>query len=329
MTPLISYFIPDPISYFISDLICDLVLFISAPPHVSYTYIVVGIVSYTYIVVGIVIAVARPRFQEVAYDNQDSQELANDNQDQDNIHKSPIESPSFINLAREAVKETELTTKKELTKLLRGRIATYKLPNHKYLTVVRGNIIDFEGTDTTIVNSTNERCLGGGGVDKAISEAGGTTLREARKALPLVGHNVRCPTGDVKMVGPNSFGSLLVPYILLAVGPDYRVNHSRGDSHLRAVYTKCCKLAGKEQLKKLVFPLISAGTYRGEKDLKEILKIAVESVHGWSKSAGSNSNSVNDVIFCIPKISGYRELVRQLVSVCDEEFAGYLKVCFA
>jgi hypothetical protein len=51
-----------------------------------------------------------------------------------------------------------------------------------------------------IVNAANTGCLGGGGVDGAISSAGGEDLYQARRALPeLNSRGLRCKTGDAKI----------------------------------------------------------------------------------------------------------------------------------
>ena len=61
--------------------------------------------------------------------------------------------------------------------------------------IAKGSVVDFTGS--AIVNAANEACLGGGGVDGAITAAGGKALADARKALPeLDKKRTRCPTGE-------------------------------------------------------------------------------------------------------------------------------------
>jgi len=64
------------------------------------------------------------------------------------------------------------------------------------------------------VNAANEECLGGGGVDGAITEAGGPRLAKDRLVLPIVSAGIRCPTGGVVITGPNRYGTLRIDQII-------------------------------------------------------------------------------------------------------------------
>ena len=67
-----------------------------------------------------------------------------------------------------------------------------------------------------IVNAANCRCLGGGGVDGAITSIGGVSLRQDRLSLEaqvVGGKEVRCYPGHAMITGPNNY-SLHVPYVI-------------------------------------------------------------------------------------------------------------------
>ena len=108
------------------------------------------------------------------------------------------------------------------------------------LTIRQGSILEFRydrnPQRSAIVNAANQVCLGGGGLDAAINQAGGPQLQKDRQALPVLrNHNtrneVRCPKGEARHTGPGNYGSLQVPYVIHAVGADYRlVSHvQQGD----------------------------------------------------------------------------------------------------
>eukprot|EP01084_Bolivina_argentea_P174545 302339_1 len=65
--------------------------------------------------------------------------------------------------------------------------------------VAQGSVIDFSGE--AIVNAANEVMLGGGGVDGAISDAGGAALKYLRTQIPTLPTDTykRCKTGDAKI----------------------------------------------------------------------------------------------------------------------------------
>lgn len=70
-----------------------------------------------------------------------------------------------------------------------------------------------------IVNAANEKCLGGGGIDGAITEAGGDDLADARKEL-LQEDGVRCPTGQARLTIGGDITN--ASFVIHAVGPNGR-----------------------------------------------------------------------------------------------------------
>ena len=156
------------------------------------------------------------------------------------------------------------------------------------LVVSGGSVVDFSfGNKTTraaIVNAANEACLGGGGVDGAIGAAGGPRLRADRRALPEIAPGVRCPTGGAVITGPGDYGSLRVPYVIHAVGPNYArfdSNHHlpEADRLLASAYRESLERARETRLEAVAFSLISSGIFRGTlRSKEEVLRIGVEAV---------------------------------------------------
>lgn len=144
------------------------------------------------------------------------------------------------------------------------------------LAACRGSVLDFTGI--AIVNAANERMLGGGGVDGAISDAGGPEMFAARLALPIVESDyVRCRTGDaVTTIG----GDLQNKYCIHAVGPNYYMTESLedGDELLKSAYASVMREGEKHGMKSLAICLLSAGIFRGLQSLKHVVEIAVHTV---------------------------------------------------
>lgn len=174
----------------------------------------------------------------------------------------------------------------------------FKLRSKISLFVHRGSVLDFQHENGAIVNAANEVCLGGGGVDGAISEAGGDQLYQARCALPIVKRTnvsndpIRCPTGQAKLTGPfqpfvdgssMSEYKLQVPYVIHAVGPDYNICSSleKGDTLLRSAYMECLERSKEAKVQAIAFSLLSAGVYRGPKSIREVLEIGLNTIIGF------------------------------------------------
>ncbi len=116
--------------------------------------------------------------------------------------------------------------------------------------IIRQDITKIE-TDA-VVNPTDEKLSGAGGVDFAIHTAAGNELREECRALG------GCNTGEAKAT--HGF-NLPAKFIIHTVGPKYR-GGKEGEAELLAA---CCRnslaLAEKLGCKSIAFPLISAGTF--------------------------------------------------------------------
>ncbi len=162
------------------------------------------------------------------------------------------------------------------------------------LVVARGSVTNFayhpNPSRSAIVNAANETCLGGGGVDGAISSEGGPNLLSDRQSLPQVscssqGISVRCPTGRAVITGPNNYDKLAVPFVIHAVGPnysDYNTNDeemmSMGDELLCSAYTSSMECCMHANLEAVAFSLLSAGVYRGSRSVQDVLRIGLRAI---------------------------------------------------
>ena len=206
-------------------------------------------------------------------------------------------------------------------------VATYGLGKTKtgttgvFLNVARGSVLDFAPPKKktkilsssqssspvgAIVNAANEGCLGGGGVDGAINDAGGRNLWKDREALPLLlsketeTPGSRCNTGGAVVTGPGDYGSLRVRYVIHAVGPAYlrfskdeyddneeddddddECEFDEPDALLRSAYRESLERCRDEGITDVAFSLLSAGVFRGNRSLREVLTIGVMAIRDW------------------------------------------------
>mmetsp|Transcript_22974 Transcript_22974/g.35249 ORF Transcript_22974/g.35249 Transcript_22974/m.35249 type:complete len:219 (+) Transcript_22974:47-703(+) len=167
-----------------------------------------------------------------------------------------------------------------------ARVASYRVPSRNFnLVISRGSVVEWSHNtqSSAIVNAANEGCLGGGGVDGAIGDAGGDMLFEDRMNLPQQQPGVRCQTGSAVMTGPNSYGSLNVPYVIHAVGPDYmqydtEEEMAQGDELLSSAYTTSLECGKSKNIEAIAFALLSAGIFRGKRSVDEVLQIGIDAI---------------------------------------------------
>ena len=134
--------------------------------------------------------------------------------------------------------------------------------------------------------AANRGCQGGGGVDGAITRAGGDELRKLRHRLPkpFPGVDDRCETGDAVRTtaaeGAN-LGRLNVKTVIHAVGPDYGekgMSHAESDGLLRLAYGAAIREANAAKVESVAFPLISAKIFRGNRDLAGLLELSLDAL---------------------------------------------------
>ena len=163
-------------------------------------------------------------------------------------------------------------------------VAEYALQNGGKLAIALGDIVTYEGA--ALVNAANRGCQGGGGVDGAITRAGGDELRKLRRRLPkpFPGVDDRCETGDAvrtTAADGTSLGRLNVKTVIHAVGPDYaekNMSHAESDGLLRKAYGAAIREAGAAKVESVAFPLISAKIFRGNRDLGGLLELSLDAL---------------------------------------------------
>ncbi|XP_026424724.1 uncharacterized protein LOC113321062 [Papaver somniferum] len=153
-------------------------------------------------------------------------------------------------------------------------IKVFKISSTSSLKIQRGDITmwSVNGTSDAIVNTANEKMLGGGGLDGVIHGAAGPELREACYTVPEVSLGIRCPKGEARITPAFQ---LPVSHVIHTVGPFYD-NENHPEVALRNAYRNCIKLAKESNIDYIAFPAISCGTYRYP--LEEAATIAISTV---------------------------------------------------
>ena len=150
------------------------------------------------------------------------------------------------------------------------------------LVAAAGSVVAFGGCPgpAAIVNAANARGFGGGGVDGAVSRAGGPALRRDRAALPQDAHGLRISVGDCVATGPNAYGQLRVEYVLHAVGPDFRQGGGwrGGEASLVSAYAAALRVAREKRVRHVAFSLLSAGVYRGSVPLERVVSVGLRAI---------------------------------------------------
>ena len=120
----------------------------------------------------------------------------------------------------------------------------------RLLRIVKGDITRCPAD--AIVNAANSHLAGGGGVDGAIHDAGGSSIMAELDRIRGKG----CPTGSAVITGA---GELPAKHVIHAVGPRWGTG---GEERLLAsAYLSSLRLAETVNSKVVTFPSISTGIY--------------------------------------------------------------------
>jgi O-acetyl-ADP-ribose deacetylase (regulator of RNase III) len=123
--------------------------------------------------------------------------------------------------------------------------------------IIKSGDITLEDVDA-IVNAANSTLLGGGGVDGAIHDAGGSAILEECERIRATTHPNGLPTGEAVIT---TAGRLPAKHVIHTVGPIYGRHNGQEPELLAACYRNCVSLAVKHGLASIAFPSISTGAY--------------------------------------------------------------------
>lgn len=133
-----------------------------------------------------------------------------------------------------------------------------------FVNISRGSVVEFEGS--AIVNAANKKfCLGGSGLSGIIEDCAGKEY--ALSVEKLVEYPIIKP---VRVLG----GDLDVDYVIQGVGPNFNDESSTLDdliSSYEMVFEET------KDLSTVGTSFLSSGIFRGSEDIRDILRIGVES----------------------------------------------------
>ena len=171
-------------------------------------------------------------------------------------------------------------------------------------TIVRNNITNM--MVDAIVNTANPYPVIGDGTDRAIHEAAGDKLLEARKKIGAIAPGQAAITLAY---------DLDARFVIHTVGPVWIDGNHDEKKTLEGCYRNSLKLAMLNKCESLAFPLISSGTYGFPKDLA--LQIATNTI---SKFVMHHDIMVYLVVFDKGSYSLSEKLFNDIESYIDENY---------
>jgi len=174
--------------------------------------------------------------------------------------------------------------------------------NDTTLLIIQGDITS-QKTDA-IVNAANSGLMGGGGVDGAIHQAGGSTILEECKQI--VKKQGRLPTGKAVIT---TGGNLPAKYVIHTVGPVWHGGNNGEPELLTSAYRESLALAAVHNLESVSFPSISTGVYG-----YPVEKAASVAISAIKEFLGNERTSIKEVVFVLFDSHTYSAYAQQLNS---------------
>jgi hypothetical protein len=130
------------------------------------------------------------------------------------------------------------------------------------------------------------------------------------------------------VTGPGDYGRLRVSHVIHAVGPNYNAfeeeDYDKVHPLLQSAYAQALSAAVDHGLSQVAFSLLSAGIFRGECSLEQVLRLGMESIRNWSEdmsqSAADASSSLQEIYvfaFTEDECDTLREICQDIFEVVE------------
>ena len=158
--------------------------------------------------------------------------------------------------------------------------------NKGFMSMYMGGVLDLAFRHTlgkvAIGNAANTGMLGGGGIDLAISSAGGEPLYNARVALPCDSNKERNYVGGAIMT---IAGNINADYVIHAVGPNFNLYSNKEEAYNKLFDAYWNMLS--QPCNFIAIPLLSAGIFRADEPLETVIGVGLLAIHAYMQHFGN------------------------------------------
>lgn len=158
--------------------------------------------------------------------------------------------------------------------------------------------ITMENADV-IVSSTNRRLLTGSGVDGAIHDKAGPTVKDYLVAK----HPDGCPPGSAVIT---LAGLLSARYVVHAVTPQWEDGEEDEAELLAGAYHRSLELAAEHECHSIAFPAVGTGSHKYP--IEDVARISLETIRDFDP----DSDRPDDIRFVLSSKAIYDEFAQAL-----------------